>query len=264
MAEVKMDLAELEDIKNQIVKQKKIVSEKEEVIKQKEKELAEAYADKRTVQITKTSKPVPSWDFHANSINSRIEHSDFSYGNEYVGKIFSFIKQKDYMRLSENSLYENIKETINQLVFNISARGDMQRKNVPITYEEIVTKEFINFDDVLGDLREKAEVSFINEINSYKTKIHTLEGTVSDLQNKITDTTKVANKKIDEIIESYETKLQDNSVKARKEYEILSKAFSDYKEDKDTRNLQKQIFDLKTELEEERQKKWYQKIIKNK
>jgi len=95
--------------------------------------------------------------------------------------------------------------------------------------EKMVEKiEYVHFDDVLGDLKAKAESDVIDQITSLKNEVTRLKNSISDKEadyyTKLTSNNKVKDHEIDalKITHEKEIKLLVNEIKRLKDEEIES------------------------------------------
>lgn len=248
MAEVKMDLTELKALEDSRDKWQNLSIKHEITIKEKEQEIVKVLADKRTVKTT--IKVVPKKKFEYN-FRSDSFHMNMDYPidmrKRYSPETEASVREicKHLSHAAGKEYYHNIEPIIADVLERYL------RKEVKIDTEEITTTEYVNFDDVLVDIRAKVEQSVATEISGYKK-------TISDLQDKVTNSSITENKKTQQLIETYELKIKELGDAFNKQYKALEKEYQDFRERRETRSLEKQIRDLKLELEQERARKWYQ------
>lgn len=244
MGQVTMDLAELDKIREDLKIANSVILEKEAVIKQKDEEIVKITADKRTVRIVEKIVDSSSVKFDhlstSNVSNANFVNPDlYELYNNIMRRAKSFGYSKDLaIRISEEIIFL-VKKYVNS-------------DNNVFKPKTVSTTEYINFEDVVSELTEKAESKVAVEIDGYKK-------TIASLQDKITNFQIAEEKAKKTLIESYEERLDDLSTTYKKEYDALEKAFTDLKEDRDTRTLHQQIEDLKKELEVYKNLKWYQR-----
>lgn len=222
MANVTMDLNELDKLRSDL-------KELQLSAKEKEKEIEQIKADKRIVRITRKFVPKKknnAYDMwacgHINSVNANI-------------------------RYRIEKLLRNSSMTTSNYIENII---DIVKHNLPKEEtKEQLTTEYINFDDVIGDIRKNVEQSFVKEIAELRSNNNQQFLKLNDVENKHNE----------EIIKLNEFHIKDLELKDSK-YNSLLKEYNDFKEEKDMRTLEQKIKDLEEELAKEKAKKWYQKF----
>lgn len=224
MANVTMDLNELDKLRSDL-------KELQLSIKEKEKEIEQIKADKRTVRIT--SKLVPK---KTNSVYKMWEHA-------YTNSFNTNIKYKIKKLLKSSSMITSDSDYIENII-------DIVKHNLPKEEtEEQLTTEYINFDDVTQEIRKHIEQSFIKEITELR----------SNNNQQLLKLSNIENKHNEEIIKLNERHIQNLELKDS-EYNSLLKEYNDFKEEKDMRTLEQKVKDLEEELTKEKAKKWYQKF----
>lgn len=220
MAEVKMDLAELEAIKQSVVDEKAKVQEQIKKYQELEKEVIGIKADKRVVKITKTvNATIPSGTIR--NAASEALHRAQSFYSGIHDRLMSF--EDNFISLFESKL----------------------RSGIGTWHAPDVT-EFVNFDDVREVLRQELEKQFGDELASLRTDKRNSNITLAELTKKYTNELDSLNKDHTAIV-----------VKMQQEYEDLK---NDKDTRATEIKLQEQIDKLTEELKAEKAKKWYQKL----
>jgi hypothetical protein len=251
MAEVKMDLAELKKIEDEVVIQKANVAKKEKEIVDLKLTLKEVESNKRIV-----SKTI---------INVRDSASEI-YIN--VGRLARDIsetcKERPHSSKADpiSVISKAIKENIGRSTVSKDYRlfGDFQSEIVTLhnhsisdgTVEEKV--EYINFEDVQKELRQKAESDVAKELGTLRDKSQEMEARIAQIR--------AANKEATSTIEKnfeIEKKLLKDQIS------LGESKYKDLQEDKDTRateiKLQEKIDKLVYELQKERSRSWWSKLF---
>lgn len=252
MALVHIDLAELDKIRDDLNKAGIEIAKKNDLLTEKEKEIEAVKADKRTVRVV--TKMIPK---HSETFNYSVDGylklmRDYEYANhrEMERKTYSISEEIIRMCRSSSSTY-GLMERIQAVLMRYYSN------NRPLTPEftEHTTTEYVNYDDVLVQIRQELEAKVANELSGYKTQIHQLQGTITDMSNKEAS-------KFKELTEDYDLKIENLTRRKDEQIAAIQKAFDDFKAEKDTRSLEQQVADLKAELELWKNKKWYQRTPK--
>lgn len=231
MANVTMDLNELDKLRNDLKESNKIITSKNE-------EIAELKSSKRTVRITsKMVETKPN-----NSIIYFGKYGDFSYKENPIKNVI-----RQYVsNCSADRLFEKIKRLFDD---------EINEFKKSFTFKEETTTEYLNFDDVVIELKNKINSDFVEELSTARNSLNQALLDKKDLENTY------ANKE-DKLKTHYQEIIVDNNKKNSDAYNKLLKEFNDFKENKDVLSLHYKIEKLEKELELEKNKKWYQKIFK--
>lgn len=243
MAIVNMDLAELKALEQQITDLK---AEKQELI------------DKQMMVV-----------IHHKYFNAEIEFSD------ELKEMLKSISPWDY-RHSDG-------------VINLSSAIATGQAKINST-ELRSTKDYYNLSEIQRDIRNEIKEEYISEISSLKADIRALNDRIerakdyeearlkklesqqkselnllSEVHEKDLDRISDINKaKLDEISQAYKTKLKTinhSLVVAKDNFDVLSKEFDAFKEDRKTKTLMEQIEELKSQLALEQNKTFWQKLF---
>lgn len=234
MANVSMDLAELKALEQQITDLK---AEKQELI------------DKQMMVV-----------IHHKYFNAEIEFSE-----------------KLQRRLEEYSRWD----------FQINRSGIISLDNYIKNGEAKInaiesrsTKDYCNLSEIQRDIRNEIKEEYVSEISSLKADIRSLndrierakdyeEASLKDLESRQKSELDLLNevhkKDLDRISQAYKTKLKTinhSLVVAKDNFDVLSKEFKEFKEDRKTKTLIEQIEELKTQLALEQNKTFWQKLFK--
>lgn len=250
MAEVRISLAELDKIREDLNKAEKTIVKKDGIIKEKDAEIAKVLADKRTVLrtekeivIKRESSYDHNFDFSFRSTNQSVSDAAVEIFKQIRPVLSSVISNNEIIYMIETVLMRKSKE-MSYRTARITA--DTQDKN-----EKVVTTEYINFEDVISELKEKSEKSVAAEMDSLKKTLHTLQESVTN--NQINQS--VAENRL---IKKYEDEIKALKEAHYESYNKLSKDFENFRLEKDTRSLEQKVRDLEAEVNLWRNKKWYQ------
>lgn len=250
MAEVKMDLAELEQLKEALKFANSKIDEKDLIIKGKDEEIVQVKADKRTLKTTIREKKPFNYDL---SRNIKI----VEYANAAVQYFSLQMRGRNnseyhYIDRSTTGIYSSSEKAYDYL-YNLFAKiiNESDKSNL-IQIEE--KTEYINFDDVLVQIRNEAEKKVSNEILKLKTSLNDLQNQLNNAEIDKQNSIKTIKDTCDNIYNEYFKKSNDD-------YNELFTKFNDLKNDKETLTLQEQISKLQDSLAKEKAKKWYQKIF---
>lgn len=228
MATVTMDLNELDSIKADRAKAYSEVKAMSETIAEKDKEIAKVLADKRTVKITSTPEFDGSFEF---------DNYRSTLINDIISVVQSFINDRNNygLRIPVGNLQNQVRRLLADSVRSIHS-----------TQKEEIS--YINFDDVLADLRDKAEAKTGAELGTLRANVQSLS---AQLQEKDKTLKAKYEKQLAEEAEQHHKAIEA----ADKNFKALVKAFEDLKHDKDTRKREKVLEDRIAELEAQLAKK---------
>lgn len=231
MATVTMDLTEVEALKQAVVTAKESAKVEADKLKELEKEMALTKADKRVMKVTKT--------INQSIDRSSIQHEVSKALHEHRNSRSGIHQSIDYSYIG-GRIVDSFSSRYNIMTYGYSDESTNEKT------------EFVNFEDVKETLRKEIDQELRNEIAILQSKVkyqddniasvreearRTLEKNSSDYLQKISD-------------------LNDNLSKQMQEYQ-------DLKEDKDMRTTENKLLDeiaeLKKELQEQKNKKWYQR-----
>lgn len=267
-----MDLAELKQMEDTEKRLREHIKNQQEIINEKDTEIAKIMADKRSVLKTKhvteyKSAPVSLNKYQIENILEGFKAAVLHYGN---GQRYN------------SSLMRYEDQTIQQLQSLVSTVPLYSAKS-----EETETVQYINFEDVQRDLRENAEKAVGQELGQLRVKTQDQEAKIAELKQEYTEKLEKLNKESSKALGDLETaknteviqltqqhreelhKLEKEHAdlldKRNKTIEDLKKQYDDLKYDRDTRSteqkLQDQISELKALLEKEQKKSWFEKLL---
>lgn len=233
MATVSMDIAELDKLRASIETEKQNVLNKEQQIKNLEKEIFEVQAEKRVIKITEVPQTVTlgiPYSVHTN-------HSDLRMIESFISRI---------VLLNKNDYYNQFNSGYNVKQFNIClGTGGTKR-------------ELVNFEDIKEELRKQAEKDVTVELVELRRA------------------KKLADEKLEEVKQEYEKELEKRDkdykeviVEYGKQHlkevedlqEKLEEAVTGKKKQTEIELLQAKILQLGTDLQREKEKKWYHKLF---
>lgn len=256
MAKVEMDLAELDLIRQDLADAKDQVTSLENVVKSKDVEIATVKADKRTVRIRETlvNKPQkPVYDEYS-SYRTATAHNPV---NSHVENLAHVV-----MNLFKNTRRDfpvyHFTQDFNQA---LRGYGFKHETEIPAFNSDVVTTtEYINFDDVVSELKQKQDQQIASEIDSYKKQISQLQSDKTDFEIKM----KQACDTIDKHREISMKGMQEHHEKEiqglKADYDKLKQEYEDFKLDRKRISLEQRIFDLEKELAYQKSLTWWDKL----
>ena len=142
------------------------------------------------------------------------------------------------------------------------------------------TKDYCNLSEIQRDIRNEIKEEYVSEISSLKADIRSLNDQIenakdyeesrlkeleSQQKSELDLLNEVHKKDLDRISQAYKTKLKTinhSLVVAKDNFDVLSKEFKEFKEDRKTKTLIEQIEELKIQLALEQNKTFWQKLFK--
>jgi len=241
MAEVKLTLAELDKIREDLKLSQFEIIKKNDIIIQKNAEIAQVKADKRTVKVTEKLVQSPT-------SYSDYEYPFHSWGPPKDCGKKSIEQEIEYLLRGTGASYtravDNITRYIREAISNTKNK----------TISEFTT-EYINFEDVQQEIRTKLEANVAQELGELKAKVAKLTTNLSEVNALHTEEVGKLNKKAqeeaDKIVEIH-----------RQTVNILDKRYQDLLHNRDARSLQKQINALTYENTWLKSRKWYQSKLR--
>jgi hypothetical protein len=229
MAKVEMDLAELDKIRQNLIEAKAEIVLKEGIIKEKDEEIVKVQADKRTIKTT-------IYEYPKSYIHNYSNYNDIAM--DIVGNVA--------MYTSGRSVYNSGNKLAGEYVL-----GKLMSLNQTLIGQESKTKtEYVNFDDVLVQIRDEAEKKVLDDLNQKKYQI-------AQLTEKLGDAKTDKQQALDS-----QDKLHKADIKVKnEEMETLVQELMDLKENKERISLEDKVLRLEKALEVETNKKWYNKIF---
>ena len=115
-------------------------------------------------------------------------------------------------------------------------------------------KEFVNFDDVKQDIRNEIENQYNTEINSLKQNVKSSSALLQDLKDKTEAEKKIAVKAHTEEVEKLNKKIKELD-------DIANNVIKEKAEQSELDALRALCNSLTKQLDQERSKSWYQKLV---
>lgn len=271
MAKLEMDLQEFKALEDKVVKAEALTEIKVKQIEDLKLKLKEVEANKMVVKKTIYDKtptlytkeivltPYPQERLSPNYMSfddtgMRILRSIIERLNPIITHYGVNNGRRDY-----RSAEEDVSHVLSGLKFDIAIddRNDFSKAEDTI--------EYINFDDVQRELREKAEASVAKELGELREKFMNSNAEVarlnSEYQESLKDQRKKYQKEKEEIIEKHKEIIEQLD----KAYMQVKDEYDDLKNDKDMRTteekLNREIEDLKSELYTLNNKSWIQRLF---
>jgi hypothetical protein len=252
MAQVDISLEALDKIRDDLKEAKGIIVEKDKVIKEKDEEIIKVIADKRTLKTTITKSP-----------KIRLSEPDLSgLASKYSQEMLRIISSsKSSHEMEARMRYHNSGGDYYSLPsdvggghvlyqYMLSLAKEVNNTNLALGLNEETKTEYVNFDDVLSQIRTEVEGKLSEELNTQRARIASLSTELGDAEIKKNQAIK---------------KVEDDFILIKeglnKSYEALQSQYDNLLADKETKTLQEQIITLEAELKAEKNKKWYQKIF---
>lgn len=237
MAQVTMDIAELDKLRAEIEKSKLDFKSKEKELNELEKEVALVKADKRVV--------IKKELFFSDGYNLKISH---------VGDFINEIKTtvNDWRIPSSNYTSTRYPSSVELLV----SSNDRNVQITPVSglKNSKSTTEFVNFEDVKKDLKVELDKDYKDRLfesevlkNNFESRIDSIKVDYKSREEKLVREHKeeedFLNKHIKDLSDKY-----DNLLLNRKEKTVIQ-------------GYEEAISDLQKQLENEMNKKWYNKLF---
>lgn len=236
MAEVKMNLEELEAIKRESKERLKMVKAEQESHTKTKEELAAVKASKEVIRKTVTIYPKAQQLIETFRINEKDAKS--------IAARLIFTLHSGH-RNHHDVEYVMAKELEHTRLYPENYRPNLEVK------EGKETTEYINMDSVKQELREQAEQKVGDELSKLRSQVVTLK---ADSTTWKENSDKEWQTKVDGIID------KDN-----KAYNQLLSDFNDLKEDKDTRSTEQklttEIDTLKQQLQKIADRSWWKRVL---
>ena len=241
MANVSMDLAELKALEQQIADLK---AEKQELI------------DKQKMVIV-----------HHKYFNGKLKPSS-KHGSPYI-RIEGVEGSSRYNPSGRFDQMFSLKDALDRGFVEIDLTEDSSRN----------TKDYCNLSEIQRDIRNEIKGEYVSEISLLKADIRAFndqierakdyeEARLKELESQQKSELNLLNeghkKDLDRISQAYKTKLKTinhSLVVARGNFDVLSKEFETFKEDRKTKTLVEQIEELKIQLATEQKKTFWQKLF---
>lgn len=246
MAQVSMDIVELDSLRDSI-------KAKETKVKELEKRIVEIEADKRIIQITATINNTPSMLPLMADIPNDITSARIFDNGSLIKRVLDSVKLRhstddddDYnFSMHSRDPYSSTPYPFNVYIGNNSSKT-------------ITTKEYINFDETKQELRQQME-------NRYNEELGVLRATRDNCEQRIVELQAGNSKEKQSLIKNYTDRIEQltNSYKEilqDKEKKIIELE-TGIKETTEIEDLKKQLTDLLETYEQEVKKPWWKKLF---
>lgn len=128
------------------------------------------------------------------------------------------------------------------------------------------SKDYINMSEAISQIREEEKEKINNELKKALDRATNAEYEITVIEDKykkkILESTDYYNKKIQELNSKYSEEIKNLAKIRDDKYKELKQEFEDYKEDKKRLSLEEQVKVLTKELQEYKNKTFWQRIIK--
>lgn len=254
MAQLTIDLAEFDKVRDEVKQKDAIIANKDAAISTLDKEIVSLKDRSRVLKITKNGGyyPYAPISINSNAILSEIkryitrESSNYNYNSRYGGF------------RNEPSVTSNINllgvSTLEEII-----RNNVRTNNSLLTTDQAETREYINLEDIKEELKVLAESNVTKELADLKIKVRDSEETkallISSNEKKLEELRKSNFDTIKKIKEENESLIDHLNKRLREALEMKA-------EKTQIQQLVDQIQKLEEQLEFEKSKPWYKKLFK--